>query len=347
MSVTILDHMATHGFEEIQALHDRRSGLRAFLGIHDTRRGPAFGGVRRWSYTDESSALRDVIRLARAMTAKCALVDLPVGGGKIVMLDHEGLDRREAYRALGRAIESLGGRYYAGPDVGTSFEDLEAMCSETTRCTSPGPDGPGELTASTCEGVFRGMGAALQHIDGEIDWPHRRVVVQGLGAVGRGVARRLLEAGATVLGADTNRDAALLAERELSLELVDPATEYDQECDVFSPCAMGGIVHDLTLRRLRCRVVAGAANNVLATREHGEALHERGVLFAPDIVITSGAVVRGALFHLEGRRVEPEEIGDRIEASLRGVLELSRARSMPPEQVAQEEAEIRMAEAGI
>lgn len=343
MSVHVLDAMAREGFEELIALHDRDSGLRAFLGVHDTTRGPAFGGIRRWAYRDERAALSDCLRLARAMTQKCALADLPAGGAKVVVLEREGVDWRGAYAALGRRVEDMGGRFYTGPDVGTGREELAVMSRETRYVTDPGPEGPGELAESTAEGVFRGTEACLEHLDGEVDWERRTVVVQGLGAVGENLARRLRGQGARVLAADLDEERAEEVCAGLELERVDPAHVVDTPCDVFAPCALGGILHDVTLGRLRCRVVAGGANNVLARASHGDRLHDRGVLVAPDFALNSGALIRGTLFHLEGRREPVERIGERIRGVIHAVLSRARAEDAPPHRVAVREAEERIA----
>lgn len=338
MGIHILDAMSRQGFEEVLAIHDRGSRLGAFLGIHDSSGGPAFGGIRRWSYEDEDQALRDCMRLARAMTHKCALAGLPAGGAKIVVLDRPDLDVDAAYRAIGDVVERLGGRVYTGPDVGTGERELACVSARTRYATDPGPLGPGLLAEATCAGVFAGIAAALRHLDGAEDWERRKLVVQGLGEVGRGVARRLVERGARVVASEVDPEKADRVARELSIDLVDPPTALDQTCDVFVPCALGGILHDLTITRLRCRIVAGGANNVLARALHGDRLHEQGILFAPDFVINSGALIRGALFHLDGHREPIEAIGQRIGTTLAGILARSSERGVPPARLAAEEA---------
>jgi leucine dehydrogenase len=342
MGTHILDAMAREGFEEVIALHDRASGLRAFLGIHDTLRGPAFGGIRRWGYLDERQALIDCLRLSRAMTHKCALADLPAGGGKLVVLDDPDLDLELAYTAIGRAVERLGGRFYTGPDVGTGEAELEYACAQTRYVTSPGPAGPGQLADATAEGVFQGMASGLRHLDGEEDWERRTVVIQGLGEVGARLAKRLAQRGARVFGAEIDPDRAAEVASELNIELVDPATETSLPCDVFAPCAMGGIVHDVTLERLRCRLVAGGANNVLARALHGDRLHERQILYAPDFLLNSGALIRGALFHLEGRREPVDKIGERIGRAMDTIFARAAEEDLPPARVAIREAEDRI-----
>jgi leucine dehydrogenase len=335
--------MAREGFEELVALSDRESGLRAFLGLHDTRPGPAFGGIRRWSYVDERQALRDCLRLARAMTRKCALLDLPAGGGKVVVLDDPALDARRAYEHLGRVVERLGGRFYTGPDVGTGPEALEWVASQTRYCTHPGPSGPGELAESTARGVLEGIAAALRALDGETDWERRTVVVQGLGDVGGRLVRSLVERGARVLATDIDADRAQALAAELDFELLAPSTEFDPPCDVFAPCALGGILHDLTVQRLHCRAIAGAANNQLARLDQAERLRERGVLYVPDFVINSGALIRGATFHMQGERIPVEAIGRRIGAVTDRLLARALAEERSTADVAIEEADRRIA----
>lgn len=345
MGIHVLDAMAREGFEQVVALHDGRSRLRGFLGIHESRIGPAFGGIRRWTYRDEDQALLDCLRLARSMTRKCMLAGVRAGGAKLVVLDRPDLDRREAYAHIGSFVEGLGGRYCTGPDVGTTDGDLAVVAERTSFVTRPGPDGPGQLSDATCEGVVAGIGAALRHLDGEEDWGRRRVVVQGLGSIGCGVASRLLRLGASVVAAEIDPERAERASRDLGIDLLDPAMELDQACDVFAPCALGGILHDLSVARLKCRIVAGGANNVLAKGLHGDRLHERGILYAPDEVISAGALIRGAIFHLEGRREPLAAIGARIGSTLARLLERARAEGRSPARVARDEADERLAEA--
>lgn len=343
MAVHILDSMARDGFEQVIALHDRDSKLRAFLGIHSTAAGPAFGGIRRWAYRDERQALQDCLRLARAMTQKCALADLPAGGGKLVLLDRSETDPRRAYRYIGEVVEGLRGRFHTGPDVGTGERELGWVSERTSYATDPGSAGPGQLAQSTAEGVFCGMGEALRHVDGEADWPARTVVIQGLGQAGSLLARRLREHGARVVGTDLDQARARSVAEELDIELVPPASEFSVPCDVFAPCGLGGVLHDVTLERLRCRVVAGSANNVLTGSHHGDRLHERGILYAPDIVVTSGALIRGVIFALEGRREPVEDIGARVADSLARVLARAADERDSPGRVAVREAAERAA----
>jgi leucine dehydrogenase len=342
MAIQILDAMAREGFEQVIALHDSRSNLRAFLGIHDSRRGPSFGGIRRWMYLDESQALRDCLRLARAMTYKCALAELSAGGAKLVIADRPDLDLEAAYRHIGQLVQGLGGRFYTGPDVGTGERELAWVARETRYVSDPGPGGPGELAEATCAGVVAGMEAALAARDGEVDWPRRTVVVQGLGEVGARVARSVASRGARVLAAELEPARAEEVASELGIEMIDPASEFDPPCDIFAPCALGGILHDLSIARLRCRIVAGAANNVLAQALHGDRLHARGILYVPDFVINAGALIRGATFYLHGVRAPVDEIGRRVGRTTAEILRAAAEENLPPERVAVREAERRL-----
>lgn len=339
MTFDWFEQLERDGFEELAALRDPRSGARAVLAIHSTALGPAFGGIRRWNYLDDAAAVRDALRLARAMTHKCALAELPAGGAKLVLLDRPGLDLRAAYEFVGQVVEGRAGLYFAGPDVGTGDAELSAVRSRTRHVTDPGPSGPGELGACTAAGVVAGIAAALEHLDGQVDWPRRTVLVQGLGDVGARVALDLRRRGARVLAAELDGERAERIAREGDFELMESAAQLDAPCDVFAPCALGGIVHDLTLQRVRARVVAGSANNVLVAPEHGDRLHERGVLFVPDVAISSGALIRGATFQLSGVRLAVEAIAARVGAVVAKVLRQAADERLPPARVAEREAE--------
>lgn len=334
MSVHLLDAMVNDGFEEVVALHDRASGLRGFLIVHDTTRGPAFGGIRRWDYGTEDEMLSDGLRLAKAMTRKCALAELPAGGGKIVIQDHEELDLELAYRHIGKLVERMNGRFYTGPDVGTDEDEMKWVAAETTYATNPQDHAPARLAEATGQGVRFGMEAALRHLDGEVDWPKRRVVIQGLGKVGAWLAESLVASGASVAACDLDPERAAAVTKRLGIELIEPNQVLEQECDVFSPNAMGGILHDVSLARSRCRIVCGAANNVLANEDHGSRMDALGILFVPDFVVSCGALIRGAFFHLDDRTLENIEIGRRVGNIVERVLELAKEQDLAPAKVA-------------
>ena len=349
MAVHVLDAMAREGFEEVVALHDHRTGLRAFLAIHDTSAGPALGGIRRYSYRDEKEALVDCLRLALHMSFKCVLAGIPGGGAKTVILDRGELDLAGAYRYLGDAIERLGGRYLAGPDVGSGERELGWVRERTRFASQPGPEGrrldvPGDLGAATAAGVFAGMEAGLESLDDEVDWSRQRVVIQGLGSVGRHLAARLVAKGAHVLASELDDDLAARVEDELGVERVETGQETTVPCDVFSPNAMGGILHDVSIPKLRARIVCGAANNQLARARHAERLHAREVLYLPDFVVNSGAVLRGATLHSSGIAPELDVIEARIGGVARAVLEAARAADEAPARAAERKARMALSE---
>lgn len=322
--------LASASFEQLQVLRDEAAGVTAFVAIHDTRLGPAFGGIRRWSYRTVEEALADALRLAEAMTLKCAVAGVPGGGGKTVIVQGPGTDRTAAYRLVGRFVEEMGGRYYTGPDVGTEPADLEVVAEQTRFVARP--DKVGNLAEPTAVGVFAGIRAIAARL-GFSGVDGLRVLVQGLGGVGSRLVEKLVDGGAEVTVSDVRREAMHELESRLSVASVDPGGILQVETDVWAPCALGGVVHDVSIQQMQVRAIAGSANNVLASPEHGRALFERGVLYAPDFVINSGALLHGALFHLEGAVPPPERI-ESIGELVGSILDRAREEGEPPEQVA-------------
>lgn len=313
--------------EQVQILRDPGLGMVAVVVVHDTRFGPAFGGIRRHDYPDLAAAIADGERLAAAMTAKCAVHGIPGGGGKAVLLaepradDLRGaacpppeesgapkprtLDRHGAYRRLGEWVEAMGGRFYTGPDVGTGAEDLAAVAQGTSFVTAPGPEGPGDLAEPTARGVFAGLQATAAQLGWQVgDLEGLHVAIQGLGAVGGRVARHLLQAGARVTVADVDPNAvdafADASEDPARVQRVEVDRITEVPCDIFAPCALGGVLDGAVVASLPARAVCGGANNQAHEGASLSGLHRRGIWVAPDFVVNSGALVHGALFHLEG-----------------------------------------------
>jgi len=312
--------MARGGHNRVLAVQDEMSGLRAWIALHHTRRGPAFGGIRVWRYRDEAEAALDALRLSRAMTYKCVLAGIPGGGAKTVVLADRLIDRPSAMARLGEHVESLNGAYRAGPDVGFTASDEKAFASRTQWLAHRTGDGLRPAGEATAEGAEWGMRAALRHLGAErgSEFEGLTIAVQGLGSVGGALVRRLVAAGARVIGADSNAAACENA-RSMGAEVIDPGDLTEVECDVFAPCALGGTLHDLSIQRLKARVVAGCANNVLARPDHAQLLHERGILFVPDFVLNAGALIEGSGFERTGRTDWSEDlrrIGDTLEAVL-------------------------------
>lgn len=313
----ILETMAQAGHERLLAVQDAPSGLRAWIALHHTKRGPAYGGIRIWSYRNEEEAALDALRLAQAMTYKCVLAGVPGGGGKAVVIADHLRDRRRAVHALGREIEALGGVYCAGPDAGFDSND-ERHLAETTQYVAPFGIGALRPAAeATAEGAVAGIRAGLEHL-GVTSLDGCKVAIQGLGAVGLVLARLLIEGGAHVMGSDL-KAAACAHAVELGVELVDPAQILRSDVDVFAPCALGGVLHELSVPRLRCRIVAPVANNALAAPAIARGLQERDVLCLPDFVINAGALIEGSGFERTGRTDWSEEIAA-IGATVKSVL---------------------------
>ena len=314
----LLEWMARGGHDRLMAVQDRATGLRAWIALHHLGRGPAYGGIRVWRYRDEGEAAQDALRLSRAMTFKCVLAGVPGGGAKTVVLADRMVDRPAAMTRLGEHIEELGGRYRCGPDVGFVEADRVALLRGTRWYAHHG-DVLRPAGEATAEGGEWGIRAALEHLTGSAGLEGVTVALQGLGAVGSALARRLREAGATVGAADPSPEACERA-RQAGVRLVDPGTIYEQPADVFAPCALGGTLHDLTVQRLRAPIVVGCANNVLARPEHAQLLHDRGVTFVPDFVVNAGALIEGAGHEQSGATdftAELRRIGDTVRAVLR------------------------------
>jgi leucine dehydrogenase len=303
--------------------HDRESGLRAIISVHDSTLGPGVGGCRMYSYADDRAALQDVLRLSRGMTYKSALADLPLGGGKSVIIGDPRKDKTPALmRAMGRFVDAQSGRYVAAEDSGTGVADLREMARVTPHVSGIADNAHGgDPSPSTAWGVFLGMRAAVQHRLGTDDWRSLRVALQGLGHVGFHLARHLREAGATVLGADTNRANIDRAVAELGVQAVAPEDILSTEADILAPCAMGAVLDEHSIPRLRAGIVAGAANNQLATPADGERLRDHGILYCPDFLINAGGIID--VFY-QRRAVEAETVWQHIagiERTLLAVLE--------------------------
>jgi leucine dehydrogenase len=278
--------------EQVVFCRDAAAGLKAVIAVHSTVRGPALGGCRIYPYPDEAAAVTDALRLARGMTYKAAMAELPFGGGKAVIIADPKRDKTERLLlAFGRAVDRLGGRYITAEDSGSTVADVEIVRRATRHVVGIAEGGAGDPSPATAWGVFHGIRAAVHHRLRRDDLAGLRVAVQGLGAVGRHLCALLHEAGAALTVADVDAAAAQRAVREFGATAVPAAAIYDQDVDVFAPCALGAVVNDETLPRLRASIIAGSANNQLARPEHGRALAARSVLYAPDYVINAGGII--------------------------------------------------------
>ncbi len=287
----MFEFMEIHNQNELHIRYDAKTGLKAIVAINDTRLGPALGGCRCLHYDHEDMAILDAIRLAQGMTYKAAFCGLNYGGGKTVIMCPNGeYDRKALYRAYGRFIEDLGGRYITGEDSGTTTDDLREARTQTSHVFGLDPKWvPSPYTAL---GVRRGIQACVQSVWGKDNFEGLHIAVQGLGHVGALLCKELHQLGAKLTVTDVDQ-AKLKEMQELyGAQVVEPKDIYDVECDVFAPCALGGVINDATISRLKCKVVAGAANNQLAYPDkHGEELMKRGILYAPDYAINAGGLM--------------------------------------------------------
>lgn len=302
----LFKYLETYDYEQVVFCQDEASGLKAIIAIHDTTLGPALGGCRMWTYAKEEDAIMDALRLARGMTYKNAAAGLNLGGGKTVVIGNAKTDKSEAlFRSLGRYIQSLNGRYITAEDVGTSVSDMDTIHMETNYVTgiSQAYGSSGNPSPMTAFGVFRGLQATVKAVFGSDELAGKTVAIQGLGNVGYSLAEQLHAHGVKLVVTDINQDALKRAHDELDAKVVSPAEIFDVDCDVFSPCALGAIINDDTVDRLRCAAVAGSANNQLAEERHGDRLQARSILYAPDYVINSGGVINVA-DELEGYNAE-------------------------------------------
>jgi leucine dehydrogenase len=327
---------------ELVSFHqDPVTGLRAIIAVHNSVRGAAAGGCRMYPYSSDEAALHDVLRLSRGMTYKSALAELPFGGGKSVIIGDPQRQKSAALmRAMGDFVHTLGGRYTAAEDSGTSVADMRIM-RERTPWVSGLDDNEfgGDPSPSTALGVFLGIRTAVRHRLGSDGLGELKVAIQGLGHVGFYLARLLRKEGATVYGADVNASNLQRAVQELGVTAVDPEEILFQQVDVLAPCAMGAVLNTDTIPRLRAGIVAGAANNQLATEEDGRYLQDRGILYCPDFLINAGGIID--VYHQRlgsGSEQKLAHIG-RVEEKLLQVLNQAQQAHQPTHVIAEQLAE--------
>jgi len=287
----IFDTLAAMGHEQVVLCHDESSGYRGIIAIHSTVLGPALGGTRFWTYASDEEAIVDALRLARGMTYKNAVAGLNLGGGKSVIIgDNRTADREMIFRAHGRFVESLGGRYITAEDVGTSTADMDFVHMETDYVSGLAGRS-GDPSPVTAHGVFRAIQASAKKRWGSDDLTTRTISVQGCGHVGYYLAKELHEAGARLVVTDIDGDRVKRVVSDFGAKAVSPDEIYSVQADVYAPCALGAVINDQTIPQLRVEIVAGAANNVLLEERHGNALEAKGILYAPDYVANAGGVI--------------------------------------------------------
>ena len=294
----LFDEIDRRDHEQVVVCSDKKVGLRVIIAIHNTSLGPALGGTRMWSYASDEEAMRDALRLSRGMTYKAAVAGLNLGGGKAVIIGDADKEKSEAlFRTYGRFVDTLGGRYITAEDVNTSVRDMEWVRMETRHVTgiSRALGGSGDPSPVTGLGVYFGMKAAARKVFGSDSLKGKKVSIQGAGKVATYLAEHLAKEGAKIIVTDIHEDRAKSLARRLKGTFVKPDRIYDQAVDIFAPCALGGILNDDTVPRLKCAVVAGGANNqLLDEKKHTQMLIDRKIAYAPDYAINAGGLINVA-----------------------------------------------------
>ena len=341
----LFETLATSGHEQVVFCNNPDAGLKAIIAVHSTVLGPALGGVRMRHYADEGNALRDVLRLSRTMTYKNALAGLNIGGGKAVILGDPKTAKTEVlFRAFGRAVEALGGRYITAEDVGTDVNDMEQIYLETEYVTGVHQvhGGSGDPAPFTAYGTLQGLMASLQRKLGHEEVGKTSIAIQGLGHIGMELTKLLKERGAKLFVADLDPALVQRAVAEYGAEAVSCADLYDAPVDVFAPCAIEGGIDEKTAERLKAKIVCGSANNQLASHAIGDELHRRGILFAPDYAVNAGGVMNVSL-EIDGyNRERAMRLIRSIYHNLGRIYDLSERENISPQYAADRIAEARL-----
>lgn len=329
----IFDEMEKYGHEQVIFNYDKATGLKSIIAIHDTTLGPALGGCRMWAYETEQEALMDALRLSRGMTYKCAVSNVMHGGGKTVIIGDPKKDKSdELFQALGTYVETLKGRYYTGTDVGTVGMDFVSAAKQSKYVVGLPEEygGSGNSAIITAFGVWRGMKATAKEVFGTDSLNGLTIAVQGLGKVGQNLVKHLIDEGAKIIATDIFEENSLKVKGEFSsIEVVDPKDIYSVECDIFSPNALGAIINDETIPQFKCRAICGAANNVLKEERHGDELHNKGILYAPDYVANAGGLIQVA-DELKGYNKERAfKNASLIYDILENIFKISKAQNIP------------------
>jgi leucine dehydrogenase len=338
----LFDTIAAMGHEQLVLAHDKSTGYRGIIAIHDTTLGPALGGTRFWNYASDEEAITDALRLARGMTYKNAVAGLNLGGGKSVIIgDNRTPNREMLFRAHGRFVDSLGGRYVTAEDVGTGTLDMDFVHMETNYVA--GMLGKsGDPSPVTARGVFRAMQATSMHVWGTDDLRGRTVAIQGCGNVGYNLAKELHAVGAKLIVADIDAERVKRVVSETGARAVTVEQILDQDADILAPCALGGGLNDDTIPKLRVQLVVGAANNQLLEDRHGTMLQDRGITYAPDYVVNAGGVIN-VYSELAGwDRTRSLRKADEIYQTILGVFDIAKADGVTPHVAADRLAERRI-----
>lgn len=339
--MSVFDHVEFDNHESIHFFDDKATGLRAIIAVHSTALGPGAGGCRRWTYAKDADAITDALRLSRGMTYKNAVAGLPFGGGKAVILANDDAPKSEAlFRAFGRTVASLGGRYITAEDVGVSVEDMRHVQQETSFVSGlpqSGDSAGGDPSPWTAVGVFLGIEAAVKARLGNDSLDGLSVAVQGVGHVGFHLCRMLVDAGASLTIADVNRANLDKVTSAMDAEVVAPSDILFADVDILAPCALGNILTSATIPNIKAKVIAGAANNQLSTTADGQRLADRDILYAPDYVINAGGIISVSHeYHGNSSEDQVQADVEKIPLRLTEIFEESNKTGRPTNELADE-----------
>ncbi|MBA3649668.1 MAG: Glu/Leu/Phe/Val dehydrogenase [Chitinophagales bacterium] len=345
-NASVFEQLAPMEHEQVVFCYDKATGLKSIIAIHNTILGPSLGGTRFWNYSNDHAALKDALRLSRGMTYKAAITGLHLGGGKAVIIGDPRKDKTETLlRRYGKFVESLNGKYITAEDVGTSSSDMEYIARETSFVTGL-PEymgGGGDPSPFTAYGVYLGMKASAKEVYGNDSLQGKKVVVQGVGHVGEHLVALLEKEGSIIYITDIFEDRLAAISNAHRVTVVPPEEVYNVDADIYAPCALGATINDDTIGRLKCSIIAGAANNQLASEEvHGQMLLDKGILFAPDFLINAGGLVNVGM-ELETyneNRVKAE--CERIYNRTLTVFKIAKEKNLPTYKAANEMAEERL-----
>lgn len=345
-----LEHMALNNHEQVVFCNDNATGLKAIIAIHNTTLGPALGGTRMWVYRNEAEALNDVLRLSRGMTYKAAISGLNLGGGKAVIIGDSRKDKSEALmRRFGKFVNSLGGKYITAEDVGIGTRDMEFVKMETNHVTGlpEAMGGGGDPSPVTAFGVYMGMKASARFVYGNDSLAGRKVFVQGVGHVGFNLCKLLAKEGAILTVYDIHEEKLKEVHKETGASVFTGSDFYGEEMDIYAPCALGATINDASLAKLKCSIIAGAANNQLEDeKKHGQALLDAGIVYAPDFLINAGGLIN-VYSELGGyNRDTALKQAERIYQTTFDILNAATQQGIPTIEAAKAIAEKRIAEIG-
>ena len=345
-SELIIKKININGYENVLEVINKKFNLHAIISIHDTTLGPALGGVRIYPYKTFDDALLDVLRLSKGMTYKSAITELGLGGGKSVIIADPKTDKtEELLLAMGEAINSLNGKYICAEDSGCTLEDLEIVNKKTPYVVGLGHDkSSGDPSRFTAWGTFRGIQAALKWVYDSESLVGKKIAIQGFGSVGKYLAEILFWTGAELIVTDVDEERVKKANIRYGAKVVKPDEIYDVECDVFAPCAMGGVINDETINRFKCKAIAGCANNQLLEDRHADELTKRSILYTPDYVINAGGLFNVS-FEITKEGYNPQDPRDcvhNIYETLMSVFKIAKKNNVSTQKAANTLAEYKI-----